>query len=448
MAQTFRGGIHPPEMKEATSEMPLKVAPVPDEVIIPLVQHIGAPCNPIVDKGDQVKRGQMVGEPGGFVSAPVHASISGTVTKVEPRPHYLGRKIPAIVIQSDGKDEWADGLNVEAEIGSLSREQLIERIQSAGIVGLGGATFPTHVKLSPPNNSPIDTVILNGAECEPYVTCDDRIMIERPNDIVEGLKIMMKVLNANTGIIGIEANKPKAIETLREAVDKEPSISVATLKVKYPQGSEKQLIYALTRRKVPAGGLPMAVGVVNQNVATTLAVYYAAKYKKPLIERALTITGDGVEQPGNYMVRVGTSVRELLDMAGMKPEANKLVLGGPMMGLAQYTQDISVTKGTNGILVIANAESWDHTACIRCGSCVDACPMNLNPSEISIACEASDVSAIKSTQILDCFECGSCAYVCPSKRPIVHWVKFGKAELSKLKAQNQQKAVEPVAEKK
>jgi len=442
MRKTFRGGIHPPEMKEATEALPLSAAPAPDEVVIPLVQHIGAPCQPCVKKGDEVKRGQRVGEPGGFVSAPVHASISGKVIAVEPRPHYLGRKTPAVVIQSDGKDEWLDGLNVETDISGLSREAIVERVMAAGLVGMGGATFPTHVKLSPPPDSPIDTLILNGAECEPHVTCDNRLMIERPEDIVAGLKLMMQLVHAGRGIIGVESNKPEACEALHRAAEAEEAISVEVLPTKYPQGSEKQLIFALTGRKVPAGGLPMAVNVVNQNVGTTIALYEAVRYGRPLVERALTITGSGVERPANLVVRIGTSIHMLLDQAGLKPDTNKLILGGPMMGLAQYTFDIPVTKGTNCILALADAESWEHGACIRCGRCLAACPMGLNPSAISIACEAKDIDAIKATQILDCFECGCCNYVCPSKRPIVHWVKFGKAELAKLKAQMQKKAAD------
>lgn len=442
MAWIFRGGVHPPENKEATKDLPLRAAPVPPEVVIPMVQHLGAPCEPVVKKGEAVRKGQRVGAPCGFVSAPVHASVSGKVLAVEPRPHFLGRMVLAVIIENDGEEAWAEGLNVEADVHSLPRQEILERIMNAGLVGLGGATFPTHVKLSPPPDKPIDTIIINGAECEPYVTCDNRLMLERADEIIEGLKIMLSVVGARDGIIGVESNKPEAYEALRQAARGEPSIRVEMLPTKYPQGSEKQLIYALTGRKVPAGGLPMAVGVVNQNVGTTVALYEGVRYNRPLIERALTVTGEGVERPANLLVRVGTPIGWLLEQCGLRPQTNKVVLGGPMMGVAVSTLDMPVTKGTNCLLTMVEARQWDYRACIRCGRCLRACPMNLNPSEISVACESKSLDDILRTQILDCFECGCCTYVCPSRRPIVQWVKFGKVEIAKFKAQEQKKTTD------
>ena len=442
MFGTFRGGVHPNDAKTDTRDKPTEMLPPPEQVIIPLSQHIGAPARAVVAKGDAVKKGQIIGEQAGFISAPVHATVAGTVKAVEPRPHYMGRAVPAVVIDNDGSEEWAPGVNVECDWTQLSVDDLKERVQNAGIVGLGGATFPAYVKLSPPPDQPIDTVILNGAECEPYVTCDFRMMLERPAEIVEGLKVMIKVLGAEQAFIGIEDNKPEAVDALTKAAAGEANIAVTVLHVKYPQGSEKQLIYACTGRVVPAGALPMAVGVVNHNVGTTIAVYEAVKFNRPLIERALTISGEGVENAGNYMVRIGTPLGVLLDKAVVRESANKLILGGPMMGLAQGTQEIPVVKGTNNVLVLAGAGTWEARPCIRCGRCVGVCPMFLLPSHLSRICEAQDMDEMKKSTILDCFECGCCTYVCPSKRPIVQHVKWGKAELQKLKAAEAKKAKE------
>ncbi|MFP4056311.1 MAG: electron transport complex subunit RsxC [Candidatus Brocadiia bacterium] len=441
--RTFEGGIHPEEHKELAKGQPIRALGPPPTVVLPMSQHLGVPCVPTVGKGDEVRKGQVVGEPDPenpkrFVSALVHASVSGTVAAVEPRPHPLGKPVLSVVVDSDGEDAWAEDLLDEADPATLDADAIKARIQAAGIVGLGGAAFPTHVKVSPPPDKPIDTVILNAAECEPYLTCDYRLMVERAGELVEGLQLIAKVLDARDLWIGIEANKMDAYGAFTKAVQG-TDIHVELCEVKYPQGAEKQLIHALTGREVPAGGLPLEVGVVVQNVGTALAVQEAVRYNKPLIERVVAVTGDGVERPANLLVRLGTPLRVLAEEAGRVPGARKLVLGGPMMGVAQYSLEVPVIKGTSGLLVLREAEPVAWRACIRCGRCVEVCPMRLMPNEISIACESRDVDAIAATAILDCYECGSCTYVCPAKRPIVHWVKFGKAELAKRRDEQQKK---------
>ena len=437
--RTFRGGIHTSGHKALSCDRPIAPFPAPQQVVLPLSQHIGVPCVPTVEKGEAVKLGQVVGQPDPaspkrFVSAPIHASVSGTVATIEYRPHPLGKPTLAVVIDNDGQDTWADGLLAGADPADFDDEAIKNRILDAGIVGMGGATFPTHVKLSPPPDTKIDTLILNAAECESYLTCDYRLMIEHPAELVEGLQLLANAVDATNLVIGIEANKPDAYAALSAAAEG-TGIRVEMCKVKYPQGAEKQLIHTLTGRKVPAGGLPLAVGVVVQNVGTAYAVYEAVRRNKPLVERVVTVTGDGVETPANYLVRLGTPVGALLGAAGLRDDARRVILGGPMMGLAQYTSAVPVIKGTSGVLVLRDAEPAEWRACISCGRCVEACPMRLMPNEISIACESGNVDAIAATTIMDCFECGACTYVCPGKRPIVHWVKFGKAELAKRRAQ-------------
>ncbi|HUT36818.1 MAG TPA: electron transport complex subunit RsxC [Planctomycetota bacterium] len=438
---TFRGGVHPHDFKEPSRDKPIQPLPPPPQAVLPMSQHLGVPCVPTVKKGDTVRKGQVVGEPDPsnprrFVSALVHASISGKVAAIEPRPTPLSPSVLSVVIESDGQDAWADGLPAESDPATLDGNAIKARIQAAGVVGMGGAGFPTHVKISPPPEKKIDTLILNAAECEPYLTCDYRLMLERPAELVEGLLLLGKALGAEDVWIGTEANKLDAFEVLRKASDGK-GIRVEACEVKYPQGAEKQLIYALTGRKVPAGGLPLDVGVVVQNVATAFAVREACRLNKPLIERVVTVTGDGVERPANYLVRLGTPFRALLDASGLCEGARKIIAGGPMMGIAQGGLDVPVVKGTSGILVLREAEPVEWRACISCGRCVDACPMGLMPNEISIACEARDLDMMAAVNILDCFECGCCTYVCPARRPIVHWVKWGKAELGKRKAQQQ-----------
>lgn len=433
---TFSGGVHPPDNKSLTAHKPTVAAALPQRVIIPLSQHIGAPAKPLVVIGQEVKKGEKIGESGGFVSAPVHATVSGKVTAIGSFPHILGMNVPSVVIESDGKDDWAGGLRENPDHTMLSPDELRKLVQDAGIVGMGGATFPTHVKLSPPKEKPIDVVILNGAECEPYLTSDHRLMLEKPKEIVEGLKILMRILNVPKGHIGIESNKPDAIETMRKAAADSPEVTVWAVKVKYPQGAEKMLIKAISRRTVPAGGLPMDCGVVVQNVGTAVAIYDAVRYGRPLIERYVTVTGRGVKEPKNFLVRIGTQFSQLIEEAGgLTDDAGKVISGGPMMGMSQYTLDVPVIKGTSGILVLRSSEvdTRPYGPCIRCARCIDACPMKLQPSLIGLFIEKGHYEDAKAYNVMDCFECGSCTFVCPANRPMVQWVKRAKKELMKKK---------------
>ena len=440
MPKTFRGGIHPHDHKELAKDSPIERFPAPAELVLYLAQHIGAPAMAVVEKGDAVKKGQVIGEARGFVSAVVHSPVSGTVKAVEPRPHPLGRKSLAVIIENDGNDEWLEGANEERDAAGLSAENLRDEIRKAGIVGMGGATFPTHVKLSPMEGKAISDLVINCAECEPYLTCDYRQMLEQSEEIVGGLKLLMRAANAPNGWIAVETNKPDAFRALEAAAANDDNISVEMLEVKYPQGAEHQITAALLGREIPSGGLPIDIGVICQNTATAVAVYEAVHLSKPLVERALTVTGEGVENPANVLVPLGTPIASILDKAGLKDAANKLVLGGPMMGLAQYTSDIAVTKGTSGILALVGAEAYESQACIRCGRCVEVCPWQLVPSHLSIICEAKEIDAIKTSDIMDCKECGSCTYVCPSRRSIVHLIKYGKAELARIRAEEKARA--------
>lgn len=427
---TFKGGIHPHDKKELSVEKPIVGSSPPERVIIPLSQHLGAPCSPIVTVNQEVKKGEMIGEAGGFVSAPVHASVSGRVIAIGEFPNAMGRFIKSIVIENDGKEEWAPLADSPMYI-NLSADQLKDRIKEAGIVGMGGAAFPAVVKLSPPKEKHIDTVILNGSECEPYLTGDFRLMLERPKEVIEGLKILMKILDIRRGFVGIEDNKPAAVEALKKAIIGEKDIEVLALRTKYPEGAEKMLIRVITGRAVPPKGLPMDVGVVVHNVATAYAVYEAARYGKPLIERVMTVTGEGIREPKNLKVKVGTLISHLIqDCGGLKDERVKIISGGPMMGFAIPSLDVPVTKGTSGIVVFAEREvvhSEEFKPCIRCGRCIEACPMGLMPSVLSIYSEKGFYEGAKDNNLFDCFECGSCAFVCPSKRPIVQLIRVAKS---------------------
>jgi len=434
---TFSGGVHPADNKYLTAHKPIVTAAIPKRVVIPLSQHIGAPTKPLVVIGQEVKKGEKIGEAGGFVSAPVHASTSGKVTALGSFPHSLGMDLPSIVIESDGKDEWVVGLKENPDYNLLSPEELKKIVLDAGIVGMGGATFPTHVKLAPPKEKPIDVVILNGAECEPFLTSDHRLMLERPKEIVEGLKILMRILNVGKGYIGIESNKPDAIEIMTKAAAGSPDIKVWPVKVKYPQGAEKMLIKAIAHRTVPAGGLPMDIGVVVQNVGTAEAVYNAVRYGRPLIERTVTVTGRGVKEPKNFLARIGTPFSQLIEEAGgLTEDAAKVIAGGPMMGMSQYSLEVPVIKGTSGILILPKTEVSvkSYGPCIRCGRCIDACPMKLQPSYIGIYIERGHYLDAKEYGLMDCFECGCCTFVCPANRPMVQWVKKAKKELAKKKS--------------
>lgn len=428
---TFKGGIHPPDKKELSADKPIVETKPPRRVVIPLSQHTGAPCKPTVTIGQEVKKGQLIGEPGGFVSAAVHSSISGKVIAIGELPNAMGRMVTSVVIENDAKEEWTT-LKDNPDYMKLSPDELKEKIKAAGIVGLGGAAFPTVVKLSPPKEKPIDAVILNGAECEPYLTADYRLMLERPEEIIEGLNILMKILNVNKGYIGIENNKPDAIKKMKEVVSRAPGVEVYALETKYPQGAEKMLIRALLGREVPPPpGLPMDVGVVVQNVGTTLSIYEAVRYGKPLIDRVVTVTGEGIREPKNLMVKIGTLVSHLIEeCGGFKDGAGKVVAGGPMMGFALPFLDVPVTKGTSGVLVVPEdkiVHAEEFGSCIRCGRCIDVCPMNLMPSMLSLYSEKGFYEGAKEYNLWGCFECGSCAYVCPSKRPIVQFIRLAKS---------------------
>lgn len=428
---SFKGGTHPPDGKRLTQHKPIEKAEVPQIVTIPLQQHIGAPCEALVKRGDYVKMGQKIGDPKGYVSAPVHSSVSGTVKDIELVPSAMGGKVMAVVIENDGLDTLDEGV-VARNPNELSPDELKKIVLESGIVGMGGATFPTHVKLSPSPDKKIDVVILNGAECEPYLTADHRLMLEQPDKIVRGLKIIMKILGVDTGYIGIEDNKLDAIDSMQKAVANESGIYVKALKTKYPQGAEKQLIAAITGRQVPSGGLPMDVGVVVNNVGTAVAICNAVETGMPLIERVVTVSGNAIKEPKNLLVRIGTSFGEVINQCGgLLEQPARLISGGPMMGLAQHTMAVPVTKGTSGILALTKEEVQDTNplSCIRCGKCVEACPINLLPLFLSGHALKGDYSATEELHVMDCIECGCCSFVCPSKRPILQSIRVAKREV-------------------
>jgi len=434
--RTFPGGIHPHDFKNFSKDAAIEELPLPKKVIIPINQHIGAPSKPVVKKGDEVLAGQLVAESGGFVSIPMHASISGKVTKIARFPHPTGAMVQGIEITGDGEDKWIE-LDDDDKYLELPPDEMKKRIADAGICGMGGAGFPTHVKLSPPKEKPIDTMIINGVECEPYLTSDYRVMLEQADDILSGLKILMKIVGAKKGIIGIEANKPDAIKKIKNLVKNEVNIEVIGLKLKYPQGAEKQLIYAATRRKVPnKGGLPMDVKVVVQNVGTAIAVYEAVRYKKPLIDRVITVSGKIVKKPKNIKARIGTLFSDLLDFCeGTTAEIGKVISGGPMMGFAVSTLETPMIKGSSGLLLFdkKEAQKEDEYTCLRCGRCVDVCPMELVPSLIAHSVRYDDFEMADKYGVMDCIKCGSCAYVCPSHIKLIQWIDIGKIKVTEMR---------------
>ncbi len=426
---TFSGGVHPlhsiGEGKIFTQELPVEVMNPPEIVKIPLSQHIGAPAKEIVQVGDYVKKGQKIGEANGFVSVSVHASVSGEVIEITNILGLSGKPIRAIVIKNDFKEEEAYGEKYDYK--SLDKDKIVDIIKDAGIVGMGGATFPTHVKISPPPDKKIDTLIINGAECEPFLTADHRLMLEKPEKIVLGIQAIMKVLRVSQAFIGIENNKPDAIEVMRKAIP-DKSILVAEIMTKYPQGSEKQLIDALTGRVVPSGALPMDVGVVVSNVASAAAIADALLLGKPLIERIVTVSG-AVKTPANLLVRIGTSTQAVIDyLNGFDGEPRKLISGGPMMGLPIPSLECVVTKGSSGILVLDDKYTKKEVEgnCIKCGKCADVCPIKLSPFLISASAEFEDFEKADSYFAIDCMSCGSCSYTCPAKKPIAQNIKFAK----------------------
>ncbi len=426
----FAGGVHPAEGKELSRAGAIVTPPLLDTYVVPLQQHIGAPPKVVVDKGDAVRRGQLLASPGGFISAAIHSPTSGTVKDIGLCMGPNGLKTPAITIAADGQDVADDSL-APLDWQNGSPDDLRRRIAEAGIVGMGGAGFPASVKLSPPLEKPIDTLILNGVECEPYLTADHRLMLEEADKIILGARIVARILNLGTIAIGIEANKPDAIALLAKKCQG-LGIAVVGLKVRYPQGAEKQLIYAVSGRRVPTGGLPMDVRCVVHNVATAVAIAEAVVEGKALYERVTTVTGRPVARPGNWRLRVGTPVGKALELAGgVVSQPAKLLLGGPMMGISIYDLSVPIMKNSSGILLLSPEEVRQFTseACIACGRCVDVCPMSLMPGKLSMLIENERFEAAESAYAMDCIECGACAFVCPAHRPLVQHLRRAKAEI-------------------
>ncbi|MBE7018771.1 MAG: electron transport complex subunit RsxC [Ruminococcaceae bacterium] len=432
MARTFRGGFHPPERKDITAAKKIVALATPNTIMIPMSQHIGAPCKPLVKVGDEVKMGQKIGEPSGFVSVPVHSSVSGKVIAIEERPHTGLGKCLAVVIENDGLNTVCETV-IPKNPGKMSAQELVEAIKEAGIVGMGGATFPTFIKLSPPEGKKADCVILNGAECEPFLTADHRMMLEHPDDIIDGLKIMMKILNVHRGYIAIEDNKQDAFRLLSEKCKEEFDIEVILVKTKYPQGSEKQLIDSVLKREVKSGQLPIDAGVVVQNVASAAEISTAIRTGMPLIKRVVTVSGSGAKNPENLLVRIGTPLSCLAEHVGLTDGIKKVLAGGPMMGTAQYTLEAPVMKGTSGLLFFTDKEyrHYEPKDCLKCGRCVKHCPMRLMPLMIMAHAELHNYDQAVRYGLKDCMECGTCSYICPSRRHLVQTIKIAKASLPK-----------------
>ncbi|MDO8535859.1 MAG: electron transport complex subunit RsxC [Candidatus Omnitrophota bacterium] len=436
MSYKFYGGVHPSPHKNLTSDGSIKRLFLPKRVVLPLSQHTGSPAEPIVKVGDAVKAFSEIAKATGFVSSPVHASISGKVTKISNSPTPTSSRALSVFIESQGDEDQEFKPKQPRDPDGLSAQELTSIIKDAGIVGLGGAAFPTHVKLSPPKNKSIDTVILNGAECEPYLTCDQRLMIESSKEILKGLEIILKILGAKNAYIAIEDNKQSAIYAMEKALlNTQYSIhntKLIVLRTKYPQGAEKQIIKSILNRTVPSGGLPMDVGCVVQNVQTAYAIYEAVYLDKPLAERAITLTGSCLKEPVNIRVRIGTVLTDLVDfIGGFKKEPKKIIMGGPMMGLAQYTMDVPIIKGTSGVLFLSEEEvlQTKESVCIRCGKCIEVCPMQLAPTTLMYRVKKEFFAEAKDLGIASCFECGACAYECPANIPLLDYMKYGKARL-------------------
>ena len=435
--KTFRiGGVHPEENKFSAGS-PIQPLEIPARVFVPLGQNLGVPSKPLVKKGDTVLAGQLIATGEAFISASLHSPVSGKVDKIEEYIDASGYRRPAVMIEVSG-DEWDPSVDRSAEIKKdivLTQDEIVQKIKDMGIVGLGGATFPTHVKLMVPQGKRAEYLLINAVECEPYLTSDHQLMMEKTDEILIGIRILMKALGVSKALVGIENNKPDAIEKMRSAASAYPGISVHALKVKYPQGGEKQLIKALVNREVPSGKLPLEVGCVVQNVGTAFAVYEAVQKNKPLVERIVTVTGRNITQPSNFLVRIGTPVSLLLEKAGWQPEkAGKVINGGPMMGKALSSIEVPVVKGTSGILVLNNDESWRDKVqnCIRCAQCVKACPMGLEPYLLARVSELMMFDQAEAGRILDCIECGSCQYTCPSARPLLDHIRLGKNKVNHI----------------
>ena len=444
---TFRiGGVHPQEHK-LTADIPTKEAALPKAAVFPLGQHIGAPARPVVKRGDKVKVGTLIAEANGFVSAPIYSSVSGTVAKIDTSIDATGYRQPVIIINVEG-DEWEEGIDRSSELESmeahpeLTAEEIIERIKIAGITGMGGASFPTFIKLCPPPTAKAECIIVNAVECEPYITADYRLMMEHAAEILVGLKLLMKAAKVEKGYIGIEENKPKAIQLLTELTSEDSQITIVPLAMKYPQGGEKQLVDAVIGRQVPAPpAIPVNVGAIVQNVGTVFAVYQAVMKHKPLFERYTTVTGEHIKQPGNFLVRMGTPFKDLIAACGGLPEGdNKVLAGGPMMGKSVISLEVPVTQGTNSITVLTDTDAHRKPIepCIRCGKCVEVCPMGLEPYLLATLSAFKHYERLEHEDVVSCISCGSCQFTCPSHRPILDNILQGKGVvMSRIKARNQ-----------
>lgn len=437
--KTFsKGGVHPEENK-ISQDSPIQVQPIPKTVSILLGQHIGKPATPVVSRGDEVKVGTLIAKADGFVSANIHSSVSGKVKKIETILDASGYEKPCITIQCDGEDIWEETIDRTPEIVrdiKLSSEEIIQRIAECGIVGMGGATFPTNVKLMPPKDATPECVIINGAECEPYLTADHRTLLERGEEVLIGLQILMKSVGVTKGYIAIENNKRDAIDKLTQLASTMPGIEIVPMRVKYPQGGEKQLIDTVLKRRVASGKLPVTEGAIVQNVGTALAVYEAVQKHKPLVERVVTVTGKAVKNPCNLLVRIGTPLSELIETAGGMPRSTaKLVSGGPMMGKAVYSDEIPVAKGTSGVLMLLEEDTKRRPMrnCIRCAKCVGACPMGLNPAFLMRDTVYRDWDALEANHVYDCIECGSCSFICPANRPLLDHIRMGKGRVMAIR---------------
>ena len=423
---TFKGGIHPYEGKELSENKPIKELLPEGDLVFPMSQHIGAPAKPLVKKGDRVLTGQKIGEAGGFISANVICSVSGTVKAVEPRLMVNGQMVTSVVVENDGLYETIPNFGQERDYTSLGKEEIRSIIKEAGIVGLGGAGFPTHVKLTPKDDSKIDYILVNGAECEPYLTSDYRLMVEEPEKIVGGLKVILSLFDNAKGVIGIENNKPEGIKKIRELVKDEPRIEVRELLTKYPQGGERSLIYAITGRKVNSSMLPADAGCIVDNIDTVVSIYHAVCLQTPLIRKVITVTGDAVADPRNFKVKLGTNYQELLKAAGgFKTEPEKVISGGPMMGQALFSLDVPVTKTSSALTCFTKdvVSAEPSTPCIRCGRCVAACPSHLIPPMMMKAALKNDCEGFEKVNGMECMECGSCTFVCPARRPLTQAFK-------------------------
>ncbi len=432
--KSFRGGVHPSELKLLTEHSSLEIMPAPKQIILPLSQHIGNPAKALVSKKDTVQAGSLVAVADGFISVPIHSSVSGIVKQIQSEPNVTGFPKESILIDSNVSNEFEQFPSLDPE--NISPIEIRDRIKLAGIVGQGGAAFPTFIKISPPKNKDIDYVILNGCECEPYLTRDFRLMIEKPFEVLSGLDLILKSLKVAKGAIAIEDNKPEAIQLLRAAAIDFPNISVIVVKTKYPQGAEKMLIKAVLDREVPPGKLPLDVGVVIQNIGTAVAINDAVVEGMPQISATLTVSGNGINTPKNLIVPVGTRLSDVLDYCGgVKDNAVKVIIGGPMMGVAQYDFSAPIMKATSGVLVLTKEEVNEHTEtpCLKCGRCIDACPLGLMPTKLARYSQLGKIEEAEELDIMVCMECGTCAYTCPANIPLVQWIRLGKKEVLKMK---------------